>query len=69
MQTTDADHHQLRAPGASSQSAVSADKLPEIRHIIAVGSRPCKTPETRMNASFPGCSPMAESLGMHSNLG
>jgi len=34
-----------------------------------VDSRPCKTPETRMNASFPGCSPMAESLGMHSDLG
>ena len=32
-------------------------------------SRPCKTPETRMNASFPGCSPIAEPLGMHSNLG
>ncbi len=38
MQTTDADHHQHHAPGASSQSAVSADKLPGIRHIIAVGS-------------------------------
>ena len=38
MQTTDADHHQHHAPGASSQPAVSADKLPGIRHIIAVGS-------------------------------
>ncbi len=38
MQTTDADHHQHHAPDASSQSAVSADKLPGIRHIIAVGS-------------------------------
>jgi len=38
MQTTDADHHQHRAPGGSSQSAVNADKLPGIRHIIAVGS-------------------------------
>jgi ATP-binding protein involved in chromosome partitioning len=38
MQTTDPNHNQHRAPGASSQSAVSADKLPGIRHIIAVGS-------------------------------
>ncbi len=38
MQTADADHHQHHAPGASSQSAVSAEKLPGIRHIIAVGS-------------------------------
>ncbi len=38
MQTTDAEHHQHHAPGASPQSAVSADKLPGIRHIIAVGS-------------------------------
>jgi ATP-binding protein involved in chromosome partitioning len=38
MQTTDADHHQHHAPRASSQSAVGADKLPGIRHIIAVGS-------------------------------
>lgn len=36
MQTT--DQNQPHAPGASSQSAVSADKLPGIRHIIAVGS-------------------------------
>ncbi len=41
MQTTDADHNQPHPPSASSaspQSAVSADKLPGIRHIIAVGS-------------------------------
>jgi ATP-binding protein involved in chromosome partitioning len=38
MQTTDPNHNQHRAPGASSQSAVSAEKLPGIRHIIAVGS-------------------------------
>jgi|GEM_PF-3547777 len=38
MQTTRADHHQQHAPGASSQSAVGAEKLPGIRHIIAVGS-------------------------------
>ncbi|WP_018402743.1 P-loop NTPase [Marinobacter gelidimuriae] len=36
MQTT--DHNQSHAPDASSRSAVSADKLPGIRHIIAVGS-------------------------------
>ncbi len=38
MQTTAPNHNQPHAPGASSQSAVSADKLPGIRHIIAVGS-------------------------------
>ncbi len=38
MQTTDQNHDQHHAPGASSQSAVNADKLPGIRHIIAVGS-------------------------------
>jgi len=36
MQTT--DRNQPHAPDASSGSAVSADKLPGIRHIIAVGS-------------------------------
>ena len=36
MQTT--DHNQHHAPSATSQSAMSADKLPGIRHIIAVGS-------------------------------
>ncbi len=38
MQTTDPNHNQHHAPDASPQSAVSADKLPGIRHIIAVGS-------------------------------
>jgi len=38
MQTTDPNHHQPHAPGASSRSTISADKLPGIRHIIAVGS-------------------------------
>ncbi len=38
MQTTDADHNQHRASSPSAVSAVSADKLPGIRHIIAVGS-------------------------------
>jgi len=38
MKATDANHHQNHAPGVSSQSAVSAEKLPGIRHIIAVGS-------------------------------
>ena len=38
MQATNPNHNQQHAPGASSQSAVGADKLPGIRHIIAVGS-------------------------------
>ncbi len=38
MQTTDPNHNQHHAPGASPQAAVNADKLPGIRHIIAVGS-------------------------------
>ncbi len=38
MQTTDQNHNQHHAPGASPQSTVSAEKLPGIRHIIAVGS-------------------------------
>ena len=38
MQTTNPNHNQPDAPGASSQSTVSADKLPGIRHIIAIGS-------------------------------
>ena len=41
MQTTNPNHNQPHPPSASSassQSAVSADKLPGIRHIIAVGS-------------------------------
>ncbi|MFT7256178.1 MAG: ATP-binding protein involved in chromosome partitioning [Candidatus Azotimanducaceae bacterium] len=36
MQTT--DQNQRHAPGASPQPTVSAEKLPRIRHIIAVGS-------------------------------
>jgi len=38
MQPTNPNHSQPHAPGASSPSAVSAEKLPGIRHIIAVGS-------------------------------
>jgi len=38
MQTTDPNHNQRHAPSTSSQSAVSAEKLPGILHIIAVGS-------------------------------
>jgi ATP-binding protein involved in chromosome partitioning len=38
MQTTDQKPNQQHPSGASPQSAVSADKLPGIRHIIAVGS-------------------------------
>ncbi len=38
MQTIAPNHNQPHAPSAPSQSAVSADKLPGIRHIIAVGS-------------------------------
>ena len=38
MQTTEQNHDQHHASGASPQSAVNADKLPGIRHIIAVGS-------------------------------
>jgi len=38
MQTTDQNHNQHHVPDASSQSAVSDDKLPGIRQIIAVGS-------------------------------
>ena len=38
MQTTDPDHKQQHAPGALSQSVVGHEKLPGIRHIIAVGS-------------------------------
>lgn len=36
MHTT--DHNQRKSPNASPQSAVSADRMPGIRHIIAVGS-------------------------------
>ena len=38
MQTTNPDHKHQHAPGALSQSTVSPEKLPGIRHIIAVGS-------------------------------
>jgi ATP-binding protein involved in chromosome partitioning len=38
MQTTNPNHNQPHPPGASSASAVNVDKLPGIRHIIAVGS-------------------------------
>ena len=38
MQTTDLDHSQHHAPGASSPPAVGPEKLPGIRHIVAVGS-------------------------------
>ncbi len=41
MQTTDPNHNQPHPPSASSassQSAINAEKLPGIRHIIAVGS-------------------------------
>jgi ATP-binding protein involved in chromosome partitioning len=38
VQTTDQNHDQHHASGASSQSAASDDKLPGIRHIIAIGS-------------------------------
>ena len=38
MQTTDPAHSQQHAPGALPQPAVGAEKLPGIRHIIAVGS-------------------------------
>jgi ATP-binding protein involved in chromosome partitioning len=39
MKTTDQKHNQRNAPNASPQSAVvGAEKLPGIRHIIAVGS-------------------------------
>jgi hypothetical protein len=35
--------------------------------IAALVSRPCRTPETRMNPSVPGRSLMAISLDFHSN--
>ena len=38
MHNTDPDHSQQHLPGASSQPAVGAEKLPGIRHIVAVGS-------------------------------
>jgi ATP-binding protein involved in chromosome partitioning len=38
MLTTNKNQDKHNAPGTSSQSAISAEKLPGIRHIIAVGS-------------------------------
>jgi len=38
MQTANPDHQQRHAPGALSQPSVGPEKLPGIRHIIAVGS-------------------------------
>lgn len=38
MQATNQNHNQSHAFGASPASTVNADKLPGIRHIIAVGS-------------------------------
>jgi hypothetical protein len=38
MQTTDPNHNQHNAADASPQSAVTSEKLPGIRHILAVGS-------------------------------
>ncbi len=38
MHTTEPNHTQPQTPDTSPQPAVSADKLPGIRHIIAVGS-------------------------------
>ena len=37
MQTTN-PHHEHHAPGASSQASAGSEKLPGIRHVIAVGS-------------------------------
>ena len=38
MQTTDPDPSLGHAPGASAQPSLGAEKLPGIRHIVAVGS-------------------------------
>ena len=38
MQTTNPHHDHQHAPRASSQASASPDKLPGIRHVIAVGS-------------------------------
>jgi ATP-binding protein involved in chromosome partitioning len=38
METTDLHHSHQRAPGASSQPAAGTEKLPGIRHIVAIGS-------------------------------
>jgi ATP-binding protein involved in chromosome partitioning len=37
MQTTN-PHHEHHAPGTSSQASARPEKLPGIRHVIAVGS-------------------------------
>jgi ATP-binding protein involved in chromosome partitioning len=38
MQTTDSSHGHDHAPGASAQQSESPERLPGIRHLIAVGS-------------------------------
>ena len=38
MQTTDSSHGHDHAPGASARPSESPEKLPGIRHVIAVGS-------------------------------
>jgi hypothetical protein len=38
MQTTNPHHDHQHAPGASSQASAGPEKLPGIRHVIAVGS-------------------------------
>ena len=38
MQTTDSQRNHQHAPGASSQSSAGPEKLPGIRHVIAIGS-------------------------------
>src|SRR5712664_3803816 len=38
MQTTDPHDDDQHAPGASSQASAGSEKLPGIRHVIAVGS-------------------------------
>src|ERR1700724_3605969 len=38
MQTTDPHDDDQHAPGASSQASTGSEKLPGIRHVIAVGS-------------------------------
>ena len=38
METTSLHHSDQRAPGASSRPAAGTEKLPGIRHIVAIGS-------------------------------
>src|ERR671910_538408 len=38
MQTTDSSHGHDHAPGASARPSESPERLPGIRHVIAVGS-------------------------------